>query len=239
VNRTRRAASNPAMRGLAVAACGLGLLGTAAVAEELAEPPACARAAVAAMQKRYESVEDLRAQFEQTSVSVAMGGASSAVRSRGAVVLAKPGKMRWTYREPEESLVVSDGRWLWLYDPARREAQKLPVGDGYLSAAAMQFLLGEGHILRDFRVAQDACSDREARLTLLPRQPASYEKLRVRVDLPRGDLLETEVVDLLGNTTRVAFREIEVNAGPAPETFTFTPPAGAQVIELEPSAAPR
>jgi outer membrane lipoprotein-sorting protein len=192
----------------------------------------CVRAAVAAVQKRYETVRDLRASFEQTSRSVALGRSGPVSTSRGSVVFAKPGKMRWSYTEPEESLVVSDGRWLWLYDPANREVQKLSVSPGYLSGAAIQFLLGEGEILRDFRVTAEACSETEARLGLVPRRPASYEKLGVRTDPRSGDLLETEVVDLLGNATRVAFQDAEANLDPPPELFRFEPPPGVAVIEI-------
>ena len=196
------------------------------------EVPACVRAAVEAIQKRYEAIDDLRASFEQTTRSVALGASGPLTTSRGSVVFAKPGKMRWSYSEPEESLVVSDGRWLWLYDPLNREAQKLAVGDGYFSGAAIQFLLGEGEILRDFRVTAEACDESQARLVLIPRRPTSYERLRVRADRASGDLLETEIVDLLGNVTRVAFEGIETNLNPAPELFRFVAPPGVAVIEL-------
>ena len=198
---------------------------------------ACAARAVAAVQKRYESVSALRARFEQTTRSVAFGAAGPVTSSRGEVVFAKPGKMRWHYREPEESVVVSDGSWLWIYDPAAREAQKLPVGEGTLSGAGVQFLLGEGHIERDFRIDAETCDEREARLLLTPREPASFETLRLRVDAARGDLRETEIVDLLGNVTRIAFLDLEHDPPVAPELFRFVPPEGVRVVELEPPAA--
>ena len=111
------------------AACALLLLaGTGYGAQE--ELDSCARRAVDAVQKRYESVVDLRARFDQVSRSVALGGPGAETHSAGEVVFAKPGKMRWSYSEPEPSLVVSDGSWLWIYDPGAREAQKLPVIGG-------------------------------------------------------------------------------------------------------------
>jgi outer membrane lipoprotein carrier protein len=207
----------------------------AAAADEL-EP--CLRAAVDAVQKRYEAVEDLHARFEQTSRSVALGGPGSETRSAGEVVFAKPGRMRWSYQEPEPSLVVSDGHWLWIYDPGAGEAQKLPVTGGAMTGAAVQFLLGEGRIERDFRVSAEACSASEARLSLVPREPATYEKLRIVTDPRSGDLRETEVVDLLGNVTRVAFRDVRTNAGAAPELFVFEPPEGVEMIELSAPPAP-
>ncbi len=210
-------------------------LAAPAAAQEL-DP--CTRLAVDAVQKRYEAVADLRARFEQTSRSVALGGPGSETRSRGEVVFAKPGKMRWTYSEPEPSLVVSDGQWLWIYDPGAREAQKLPVQGDAMSGAAVQFLLGDGELEREFRVVTDACGQEEALLTLLPREPAPYEKLRIRTDPRSGDLLATEIFDLLGNVTRVEFRETQVNGGAAPELFTFEAPEGVELIEIAPPPAP-
>jgi outer membrane lipoprotein-sorting protein len=43
------------------------------------------------------------------------------------------------------------------------------------------------------------------------------------------------VVDLFGNTTRVAFSKIRTNTKPAADTFRFRPPEGARVIEVPPA----
>ncbi len=204
---------------------------------EPSQRAACIESTVAAIQRRYGAVRDLRSRFVQESRSVALGRRGAVSVSSGTVTFAKPGKMRWSYQEPEQSLVVSDGSWLWIYDPANREAQRYAVADGYLSGAAIQFLLGEGDIPRDFRVSAESCTGEVVDLELVPRQASTYEKLWVRVDRSSGDLLETTVVDLLGNATRVAFQEIQVNLDPAPELFRFDPPAGVRVIELEPTGA--
>jgi outer membrane lipoprotein carrier protein len=206
----------------------------AGLAEEPAESEvsACERAAVEAVQKRYESVRDISARFEQRSFSVALGGAGSSSESRGRVVFAKPGRMRWHYLEPEESLVVSDGHWLWIYDPAHKEDQKLEVGEAWLSGAATQFLLGEGRILRDFEVRSESCDSREAQLVLVPRSPTTYERLHLKVDAAGGEVPETELHDMLGNVTRVAFQDMQVNTDPPPETFGFEAPEGVRVLEL-------
>jgi chaperone LolA len=228
-------------------ACLAGVLGVAAAAgaqapkKDAAAPAdeACIERAVGAIQKRYEAVRDLEADFVQTTRSVALGTAGATSTSKGSVVFAKPGKMRWTYSEPEPSLVVSDGRWLWIYDPAHEEVQKLAVAEGFLSGAAIQFLLGEGQIRRDFEVSAEACSPERVELVLVPKRPASYEKLRVRSDPASGELVETTVVDLLGNVTQVAFQRIRTNQGPADERFRFEPGKGVRVIEVEPQAPPR
>jgi outer membrane lipoprotein carrier protein len=211
-----------------VAGAALAQEGPAAVAREQ-----CRDRAAKAVQKRYDGVADVSARFEQTTRAVAVGSAAGpATVSRGRVVLAKPGKMRWTYEEPAQSLVISDGDTLWLYDPEFGEAQKLPAAGGYLTGAAAQFLLGEGDMLRDFEVSAEVCEAETVELELVPREPASYEKLYLVVDPVRGDVRATRVVDLLGNVVTVAFEEMRFDTSPPASEFRFEAPEGVRVIEL-------
>jgi outer membrane lipoprotein carrier protein len=199
-----------------------------------AENLKCRDTAVAALQHRYEFVRDLRADIVQTTSAVALGpGPSRQMTSTGTVVLAKPDKLRWSYEEPEPSLVVSDGETLWIYDPVFREAQKLSVAEGYLSAAAIQFLLGKGKMERDFEISALSCASDAAELKLVPRTEAMYEKLHVLLNPTTGDLLRTTVFFVLGNVTEVAFSNIEVNRDPGPDVFRLDLPADVRVIELD------
>jgi outer membrane lipoprotein carrier protein len=201
--------------------------------------PACAEALARRVQAHYDGVDDLRARFEQTTESVTLGArGSAALEARGHVVLAKPGRMRWSYESPEKSLVVSDGRTLWLFDPAAGEVQRLEVTQTFLSGAAIQFLLGEGRILESFSVTSPDCGetapDEPVQLELRPREPATYERLVLVTDPGSGAVQETRVTDLFGNVTRVRLEEVEINQGADPSLFRFEPPEGVRVIELEP-----
>lgn len=203
------------------------------------EPPdasgACVQALAERVQRHYESVRDLRARFTQTThrVSLGSGGMDSpALHASGEATFAKPGKMRWSYEEPEPSLVVSDGTTLWLYDPALEEAQRLEVGQAFLSGAAIQFLLGEGDLLHAFEVSARDCASSRPELVLVPREDSTYERLELRVEAATGEVMGTSVVDLFGNVTRVSFTEIRTNQDPAPTTFHFEPPPGTRVLEL-------
>jgi outer membrane lipoprotein carrier protein len=144
--------------------------------------------------------------------------------------------MRWAYEFPEPSLVVSDGATLVLYDPVHGEAQRLPVGEGYLSGAAIHFLLGEGEILSSFHVSALRCDSDGADLELLPREPATYEKLAIGVDVKSGHILRTSIVDLIGNETQVVFANLRDNTDPDPALFIFDPPDGVDVIDIRPGA---
>jgi len=224
------------MRIAAASALALWLMASGSPPTARADQPSkltCRDAVVAALQQRYESTRDLRADIVQTTRSVALGADSSEqMTSKGTVVFAKPGKMRWSYEEPEPSLVVSDGETLWIYDLVFREAQKLPATEGYLSGAAIQFLLGAGEIGRDFEISALSCEEISAELKLRPRKTSSYEKLHVLVNPKTGDLLKTTVFFVLGNVTEVAFSNIELNADPPASLFRLDLPADVRVIEL-------
>lgn len=203
-------------------------------------PGDCMARTVDALQGRYENVRDARARFVQTTRPAHTGGiAPEPVRSSGRMVVQKPARMRWEYEEPEESLVVSDGESLWIYDPGFGEAQRLPVDEGFLSGAAVSFLLGEGDLRRDFEIRLVSCETSRAVLELVPREAASYESLRVTADPRSGLLQHTRITDLLGNVTDVELSQLETNQKPAPETFRFVAPEGVHVVELEPTPGVR
>lgn len=212
----------------------LALLATvSAVPQAWAADAGCATQIASRVEQRYAKVRDLSAHFEQSTRRVALGGdAGDAIVARGDVVFAKPGKMRWSYQSPEPSLVVSDGSTLWIYDPAAREVQKLPLAAGYLSSAGVQFLLGDGRLREEFRVTAAGCGDPVITLVLVPKREAQYEKLELRVDGASASVRETTVVDLFGNRTTIAFGELRENTGPAASSFSFAPPEGVRVISV-------
>jgi outer membrane lipoprotein carrier protein len=199
-----------------------------------AETAQCATEAALAVQRHYESVRDLAAGFEQSTRSVALGtgAAAGTSRSSGQVVFAKPGRMRWSYEQPQPSLVVSDGETLWIYDPDAREAQRLPVTQGYLTGAALAFLIGEGDLLAEYVVSTQACGGELIELDLVPRSDASYERLGLRVVRATGEVRATRIIDLFGNITEVSFRDLRLNVDPPAATFGFDSPAGVRVIDL-------
>jgi outer membrane lipoprotein carrier protein len=221
-------------RATLVSALLLGLAVGGAARADGEEPADCARAVAGRVQARYEGVRDLEARFSQRSKSVAFGAAGPEMRARGVALFAKPGRMRWTYEEPEPSVVVSVGKTLWIYDPVAKEAQEFPVGEGFLSGTAVQFLLGEGKILDAFTVRAEACGTNAVRLYLRPRAETSYESLELLVDPATGDVRESAVVDLFGNRTDVIFESVRPNLRVDPGKFRFEAGPDVRVLRAAP-----
>lgn len=201
--------------------------------EESACPAGSGEKTAALIQSRYEGIRDIHANFDQSNLSATFAGQPlmTPEPKHGSVVFAKPGKMRWTYLAPEPSVVVSDGQILWIYDIAAESITRFAVTAGFLSGAALQFLLGDGQILESFDVQASACEENRISLDLIPKAEATYVRLGLVADRNSGDVVATSVVDLFGNVTKIGFREIEINLDPPAKTFELKIPDGVEVID--------
>lgn len=194
-----------------------------------------ADAVVARVQARYDEVGDIEADFEQTTRSVMMAGGSleDEQPARGHMQIAKPGRMRWHYRVPQESLVLSDGETLWIHDVGAKEVTRARVTEGFLAGAALQFLLGEGTIAESFEVTLGQCGAAGVELLLTPKRAASYERLEMRVDPDTGIVHGTTIHDLFGNLTKLRFEDVRFDRKPPAGTFVWTPQDGVRVIDVD------
>ncbi|MFI5316781.1 MAG: outer membrane lipoprotein carrier protein LolA [Myxococcota bacterium] len=183
-----------------------------------------------AVQKRYDSIHDLRASFAQTSFSAALGKETEA---HGSVVVKRPGKMRWEYAKPDGRIIVLDGSALRIWNPEEKQLQIAAMSASNVSPTALGFLMGQG-VLRDSFSAETLSEPGRGELGLLlhPKGDASFESLSLWLDPKSLQLRESVVVDLFGNRTRVRFESTVENAGAEPSVFELTAPAGAEVIDL-------
>lgn len=187
-----------------------------------AQPPGPAAERV----DRYLSrLTTLRAGFEQEVLD-----ATGAVREQasGTLAIAKPGRFRWDYREPSEQLLVSDGRTLWLYD-AELEQVTVRKADQALSATPASLLSGQGKASESFEVA-DAGRAEGVEWALLTPRLGDTDFREVRLGFRDGGLERMELVDRLGQTTRIRFTKVEINPVLADGLFDFRPPPGVDVV---------
>jgi len=184
---------------------------------------------LAAVQKRYDSVKDLRASFVQTSYSTALGKETEA---KGTVSVQRPGKMRWEYAKPDGRVIVLDGNAIRVWNPDEKQLQIAPL-TANVSPTALGFLLGQGTLRDSFdAIALSESGRAERGLLLRPKADASFESLALWLDPKTLQLRESVVVDLFGNRTRVRFDSIVENAGVDGKAFELEPPSGAEVIDL-------
>jgi outer membrane lipoprotein carrier protein len=188
-------------------------------------PLAGAESAAGRVDRYLSALQTLRGSFQQEIVD-----ATGSVRevAGGTLAIQKPGRFRWDYRTPSPQLLVSDGRTIWLYD---EELEQVTVrkADDTLSATPASLLSGRGKASERFTIAAGEPNDGLEWTVLTPRlEDTDFSEVRLGFE---GDVLRRmELEDRLGQTTRIAFSDLERNVELSPDLFTFQPPPGVDVV---------
>jgi len=208
--------------------CVVGLVSLAAVGRADGD---AATALAASIQRHYDQVRDFQADFTHTYVG---GILRKKTVERGRMAVRKPGRMRWTYTQPEEKLFVSDGNRVYSYVPADKQVYVAAVPTDDQATTPALFLAGKGNLLRDFTVAPVDVPDAPAgsvALKLTPKRPErEYDWLNLVVDKSSLALRMLVTSDSQGGLSTFAFANLRENTGIADKEFVFVMPRGVDVI---------
>jgi len=185
-----------------------------------------------ALQRKYDAVQDFSADFVHTYEG---GVLRKKISESGHLLVKKPGRMRWTYTDPERKVFVSDGVKMYSYIPADRQVYVANVPPQDQATTPALFLTGKGHLLRDFEVsAAEAPADAAAgaaALGLVPRiKERDYDSLVLVVDRESLDLRMLVSEDRQGGRSTFAFSHLKENIGVRDQEFEFKIPRGVEVI---------
>lgn len=182
-------------------------------------------AAMTRVQAYLDSLHSLRAGFDQALFDA---DSQPVQRSSGTLRLQRPGKFRWDYAPPFEQSIVADGERLWIYD-ADLEQVTVRTLDKTLASTPAMLLSGDGRVRDGYDFQAGFTADGIEWIELAPRVTDTDFRL-VRLGFEAEELLVMDLVDSLGQTTRIRFRDIENNPELDAAVFRFDPPEGADVI---------
>ncbi len=175
----------------------------------------------------YKGIKTMQAGFVQTSFDE---NGKPAQTSEGVFALQRPGKFRFEYTKPYRQLYVADGGKIWNYDPDLEQVIVKSTGSALGDTPAL-LLSGERPLERDFSITDLKRDGSDLQwLELRPKKGESSFK-SVRLGFSSRGLRLMEVVDALGQTTRLQFRDIKVNRPLPDKLFRFTAPRGVDVID--------
>ncbi|MGC2617615.1 MAG: outer membrane lipoprotein carrier protein LolA [Acidobacteriaceae bacterium] len=203
-----------------------------ATANALAQSGAGLTAAemAARVDRHYNALHSLEVHFVQRYEGMGMVRKES-----GVLLLKKPGKMRWTYTDPDGKLFLLDGRFGYFYSPGETEAQKVDQKKLDDLRSPLRFLLGHTELEKELSGLQ-MTPDGNGNYVLagVPKgleQRVSALKITASAD---GTIRAMEIDETDGVVNRFAFSGELANA-PAPNAaFVFTPPAGVHIVTGEP-----
>ena len=190
-------------------------------------------ATVKAIQKNYESVLTLKANFEQKAFVKMLNRTEI---TRGNVQIKKPGKMKWVYNSPDPQVLISDQKNLWLYTPEEEQVTKMPIESVYSSNTPALFLAGQGILTDIFNVVQVLTEKDTFVAVFTPKEvESSLSRLVLRANKNNYQITGSTVYDKLGNKTSIKFRSIRINEKIPESVFNFEVPAGVEIQDFTPS----
>ena len=180
---------------------------------------------------RYADVETLCARFRQTLEVPLLGEQTT---GSGRVCQSRPNLFAMRFTDPEGDAIVGDGESVWVFTPSldprqviRTSADRTAGGHDF----HREFLVDAERKYVVTYEAREAVEGREThRLRLVPRGPASYRAAVVWIDDGEPVLRRVRVEEENGNVRTITLSEVEFDAAPGADWFSFTPPEGAMVL---------
>ena len=219
----RPAAERPAPSGTA----------SPAVAEPASPPDAAGSQEVSdilrATSRRYESVRALQADFEQRLTNTLMGRTTE---SAGTLYQRQPDRFLMRFSQPSGDVIVSDGDYFWIYYPSADPKQVIRSsrGAGGLDLRS-QFVGDPVQRFEATSQGQETVRGRATHvLTLTPREPMGYRRLKVWIDADDHLVRRFELTEENGNIRRFDLTDLRINPTLPDDLFRFEPPAGAVVV---------
>jgi outer membrane lipoprotein carrier protein len=180
------------------------------------------------IESRYGRMRGLAAEFEQTYSAPG----TRERRERGRLVLQRPRLMRWEYDPKPGKLFIVNGRDVWFYVPADREAIHADVNNVSDARFPFLFLLGQTNLRREFRSITliETSEQSETRtLRLVPRNTSSGLREIFLEVYPDGRIVKVKMLDEAGATSEVALTNARENFMAPADAFEFRPPPGVTV----------
>ncbi len=174
----------------------------------------------------FKEIRSFEAAFGQEVLDETM---DSLDHGKGKVWIKRPGLFRWDYEPPEAQEIVGDGDRVWIYDI---ELEQVTVRNQQqaLGRTPAILLAGSGDLEQNYKVIDIGTQGRFDWVNLIPLDEESgFTEIRIGFEDNRLRLME--LLDNLGQRTRMSFVDLKENQPISDSIFNFVPPAGVDVID--------
>lgn len=179
-----------------------------------------------ALKHFLEEIQTFEASFGQEVLDESM---ESLDAGRGRVWIKRPGRFRWSYDPPDAQEIVGDGELVWVYDV---ELEQVTVRNQReaLGTTPTLLLAGGEEMVQNYTIIDIGTQGRFDWVNLVPLdEDSSFTEVRIGFEDNRLRLME--LIDTLGQRTRMSFVDLKENRPIDDRTFDFLPPDGVDVID--------
>ena len=184
---------------------------------------------LAKMQKKYENVNSLTANFSQSQKNAALGRTKD---SKGRIYIVRPNKFRWETFEPDASILTSNGKKFWFYTPPFQEGEKGQVmirnAHDAQSKLAVDLLIGGS----DFKKNFDYRRIEPLHYRLNPLKPAGdIDSIELFLENQTNLVYKLRLISASGNETTITLSQVELGPKLPESMFNFQVPPQTEVIK--------
>ena len=150
--------------------------------------------------------------------------------SVGLLWLSRPNRFRWEYSEPFAQTIVSDGINIWEYDVELEQATVRKFTD-VVDRSAAQILAGTNDLEENYIVEDLGIQGQLAWVSIQPKTEESAQFQSMRLGFDERSLRSVEILDTLGNTTRLQLLDVVQGSEFDEATFQIVIPQGVDLID--------
>ena len=174
----------------------------------------------------FGEVQTYTAKFEQ---EVLDEGMNIIEESQGTMWISRPGKFRWDYQPPLEQKIISNGKKVWVYDVELEQVTIRPLSDT-IGRTPANLLAGKGELSKSYNIKDMGAKGGYFWVRLKPKnKEANFEN--IFIGFKENRLRIMELIDGLGQTTRIQFSKEQENITLADSHFNFVPPPNVDIID--------
>ncbi|MET0807452.1 MAG: outer membrane lipoprotein carrier protein LolA, partial [Pseudoxanthomonas sp.] len=140
-----------------------------------------------------------------------------------------PRMFRWEYVKPYPQLIVADGRKVWVYDPDLQQVTVREQGSEEQNSP-LSALIDPAKLDKQFNVKEAGTAEGLQWLTLTPKNEGDASFQSARLGFGKSGLARMDVVDAVGQKTRISFAGWKRNPAFAATTFKYAPARGVDVV---------
>lgn len=179
--------------------------------------------------QHYNRLTSLRARYTEHYAGMGLDRTES-----GTLLLKKPGRMRWSYDQPEGKLFVLDGKFAWFYNPGDAQVQRLPAKQLDDLRSPLRFLLGHTQLKKELVKLTVTGDTHGIHISGVPRgMEQRIQRLTLDVT-PDGEIQHMKLEEIDGAITEFAFTQVQENVPTREADFVFSPPDGVTVVDALP-----
>lgn len=188
------------------------------------------------LDKKYQNSKSISMDLDKT---LKLAVLDQERKSKGHILISR-GRLRMEIDQPNQSLVVVDGKNIWVVQYPPEEMKNSPVqviraSTDTKKGRSQSFigLLVKGGITKYFKVLNaTSAADGTTTYFLQPLAGTSdFARAQVSVDPKEKQIKELKYWDELGNETTLSFSNVSFNKKIAANKFQFTPPQNAEITK--------